>query len=713
MATAAGQHIQDPSELATLQEGDIARISGSDSIYRRDLAREQEAMKTYTGGRGTKELDQAFNKFVYVGPDTPATPAMPEVPSTDEVATGMADLPTPPEGTAGVIQDEFVKISSDMSQRSTAMNSVYQQQMADNLAEQEEMRKQLETGQAKVDADVSAMGDLMQDDIRTRLEEAGNKEFELKEKYARHTELTNGLVEFAEQAIGMINTEKQRVGLAAIKGNRISNVMDDINSKIALTQSSLAAISNNIALGRTFIDRGIEAAVADRADNLNYLNFVYELSSADLAETKGKVLNLEAEEKQNLENQINLLDSELLRIDAEKDMVAEFLVGDNAYAALQAGVNLTDSYDEMIEKVVNYYKQNPNQVLLQGLTSGQRIALEESGMTFDAKGNLVTSTATITSTGETGSFGLEILDTGGPAAGNRSDRNNNPLNIKASNFTSGFKGVIGIEGSVAADGGNFLVFDSPDSGFAAARKLWREGSPYKGVSVATGLERWSGGGYGADVAQQAGIDPNRDAQSLNEGELQNLFAAMARREGYTGVGNSVMTNDVLNPEEGGDTISFEDFKNIFETESGMSVEPNSPELQATYDEYLKALENQGLTSTNYADTYQGYSLKDLKDLVKQDSDQEKMGALNLSPNDADDIKEYLGLKTSGQLSDKLSKEEKDEFNFSNTEKNKLENEFGSNWRSDTTRQQQLDFLYNKKSSQSDFDKFVESLGITE
>lgn len=126
--------------------------------------------------------------------------------------------------------------------------------------------------------------------------------------------------------------------------------------------------------------------------------------------------------------------------------------------------------------------------------------------------------------------------TGGTGGRTRADRNNNPLNIKASEFTKKLPGVTGIEDKPAQDGGNFLIFDSPESGYKAGMALWRKGRAYQGVTVAQGLKAWSGGGYGADVAQAAGINPAAAAQSLNDADLKRLFQAMAKREGFTGGG---------------------------------------------------------------------------------------------------------------------------------------------------------------------------------
>jgi hypothetical protein len=131
---------------------------------------------------------------------------------------------------------------------------------------------------------------------------------------------------------------------------------------------------------------------------------------------------------------------------------------------------------------------------------------------------------------------------GGPAAGGagaggggrrlggtRATRNNNPGNIKASQFTRSFPGVVGIDPNPAADGGHFLIFDSPQSGFGGMQRLLR--GKYRGLGGDPAMRRWSGGGYGArDMA----IDPNRPIGEYTDQELNELTQRMARREGYGG-----------------------------------------------------------------------------------------------------------------------------------------------------------------------------------
>lgn len=117
---------------------------------------------------------------------------------------------------------------------------------------------------------------------------------------------------------------------------------------------------------------------------------------------------------------------------------------------------------------------------------------------------------------------------GNTTASNRPQRNNNPLNIKASKFTSNFEGVQGTDPTPASDGGRFLVFNSPESGFNAAKRLLQAPS-YSQLSVDSALKRWSNNGYGVEIAPQFA---NKKINQLSAPELDILIKMMAQREGY-------------------------------------------------------------------------------------------------------------------------------------------------------------------------------------
>jgi hypothetical protein len=115
--------------------------------------------------------------------------------------------------------------------------------------------------------------------------------------------------------------------------------------------------------------------------------------------------------------------------------------------------------------------------------------------------------------------------------GTAASRHNNPGNIKVSETTKSLPGYAG-EGSKATDGGTFARFDTPQHGFAAMHGLLA--TNYADKPLGEALKRWSGGGYGDDVVQAAGLDPKSTYGALQPAQQIGLMRAMAQREGYAG-----------------------------------------------------------------------------------------------------------------------------------------------------------------------------------
>lgn len=110
--------------------------------------------------------------------------------------------------------------------------------------------------------------------------------------------------------------------------------------------------------------------------------------------------------------------------------------------------------------------------------------------------------------------------------GSASWRNNNPLNIKNGAFASKYGAS---QGSAATDGGNFAAFPSVEAGMKAARDLLRASS-YTTLPLEQAMRRWSGNGYGADVAP-ANLR-NKKTGQMTDAELNTLIEYMRKREGW-------------------------------------------------------------------------------------------------------------------------------------------------------------------------------------
>jgi len=143
------------------------------------------------------------------------------------------------------------------------------------------------------------------------------------------------------------------------------------------------------------------------------------------------------------------------------------------------------------------------------------------------------------STGFGGSFGnpvgqiqgLPAFNTAQSSPGvNRPTRNNNPGNIKLSATTAKYDGVVGVEANPAADGGNFLVFDSPESGLKAMQQLLFGSNVYQSLTLDQAMRKWSGGAYGAEVAPN--IDKHIQVGDIPEEVRDGLIQKIAKREGF-------------------------------------------------------------------------------------------------------------------------------------------------------------------------------------
>ncbi len=139
---------------------------------------------------------------------------------------------------------------------------------------------------------------------------------------------------------------------------------------------------------------------------------------------------------------------------------------------------------------------------------------DDAGNSYDSDGNKL-------------SFNAEGSDSKN-AGKNRAQKNNNPLNIKSSAFTASLPGVKGSDGKPALDGGNFLVFNSPEAGFNAAKTLITS-SGYKNLSVDQAMKRWSNNGYGGEIAPAL---KDKTINELSPTELESLLNSMAHREGF-------------------------------------------------------------------------------------------------------------------------------------------------------------------------------------
>lgn len=111
------------------------------------------------------------------------------------------------------------------------------------------------------------------------------------------------------------------------------------------------------------------------------------------------------------------------------------------------------------------------------------------------------------------------------------NRNSNPLNLKLGSKTRHYVdlGVATISEIVPTDGGRFLKFDDPETGFRAASELL---NAYGDLELDGALRKWSNAGYDGAILAGTSLDSQTAVSDLRRADLSVLLHAMAAAEGY-------------------------------------------------------------------------------------------------------------------------------------------------------------------------------------
>ena len=127
------------------------------------------------------------------------------------------------------------------------------------------------------------------------------------------------------------------------------------------------------------------------------------------------------------------------------------------------------------------------------------------------------------------------------------NRNHNPLNMKLGAETREYVnlGVATISDIIPKDGGRFLKFDSPETGFRAAAALLSK-PRYDDLVLDRALRRWSNNGYGAEIVASTALDA-RIRVPQSRAALSILLTAMAAAEGYRSFTIADEIRKALNP----------------------------------------------------------------------------------------------------------------------------------------------------------------------
>lgn len=361
----------------------------------------------------------------------------------------------------------------------------------------------------------------------------------------------------------------------------IGGTQDRLLRQKAIEVAGLSAVAQayqgNVDMARNLAQDAINAQYQDQTNYFDSLNEQLRNSYTDLTNA----------EQKRADKLMIVNDERLRNIETEKEVKTN--INNLAITAAQNGAN-----SDVVKKILS--SKTEGEAII---NSGQYIkAPVGSTTTWDTFTDTATGETKLVNrfTGDVKNIGQANTNIGNPVGEvmglpsyntraenpgvTRSDRNNNPGNIKVSANTKNWAGVIGVESNLAEDGGNFLIFDTPESGINAIGRLLQTDG-YSGMSAEKAIKRYNGGGaYGASTV---GLDPNQDSQSQisDPVKLKEVATRIAQAEGFKG--NKGVSLDI-----GGEVASLVELVKtgrLSDTEALTKV--SKPNLQKLTEELAK------------------------------------------------------------------------------------------------------------------------------
>lgn len=199
--------------------------------------------------------------------------------------------------------------------------------------------------------------------FREELQKKERERLFIEENFTASQRLTNELEGLLQEGNALIARQKglpihQRA--ASLRANR---TIQDVEARAAVIQAVMNARNNQIAQAQHMIDRSIQAVVSDRQDALNYYQTLLDLNN-------NNILSLDAESKKIAEEQLNLVKGDLSRAEETADYIKNLMINpETAQFMAEAGVSLTDSVDQIKEKMAKQAKYQEAEDLKNTLVS--------------------------------------------------------------------------------------------------------------------------------------------------------------------------------------------------------------------------------------------------------------------------------------------------------------------------------------------------------
>ena len=296
----------------------------------------------------------------YPGSEALKTAGLTPTPTTTtDLGLSQADTFQPPTQQALSIQDSYTQSMLDtLAQQRTALEGAYQRQL-------EQTQKDMESAQKRYDEIIATQKDIITTDVkpltepfRADIETSERERLSIEKNFQENQNLVSELDTLLTGIQAEVTRQKEITGLASIRQPQIEKSVEEMTSRVGVIEAVMAARNNQIVVAENLIDRTVTAMTADRNDQLNYYNSLLNFYGSQADVEGNKIITLTAQEQDQINNQISLLEGDLATTKANVDYIKGLMLDPNTAGLMaNSGVTLNDTPAEVQQKFADYTYQ--------------------------------------------------------------------------------------------------------------------------------------------------------------------------------------------------------------------------------------------------------------------------------------------------------------------------------------------------------------------
>jgi len=312
----------------------------------------------------------AFNQQMVNAPPTPSGQLTPEQTKyfQDQIAkiqtgitsiqnpipvSGQGAAPTlPPQPSGAITQSYYSSAAQDLLKARTALEDAYTKQITDLQTKIDVSNKKIQDLNILQQEGIISNIETLSQPFREDLEKSERQRLYINQNFEDNQKLTNELDALLTEGNTIISEMKGVTGLAAIRNPRINDTITKISQRTGVIQAVMAARNNQINVAENMIDRSVNALAADKQDQINYYETLYNFYQSQKNKEGSKLITLTKDQKTYLNAQIGLLENDLKISQDSADYIKKLLTNpSNALLIAQAGVTLGDPPEVVNTKI--------------------------------------------------------------------------------------------------------------------------------------------------------------------------------------------------------------------------------------------------------------------------------------------------------------------------------------------------------------------------